>query len=66
MRRLLPESCAPAKQEATIHRTPNPKCPACQAGRLHSAGEWMAHHPDAGHGFTPEAGWTKPELRGTR
>lgn len=34
----------------TIHRTPNPDCPACQAKRQHTAEEWFLHHPLAGTG----------------
>lgn len=37
-------------------------CAACQAKRCHTAEEW-ANHPLAGHGFTPETGWTHPEAQ---
>lgn len=37
-------------------------CGACQAQRCHSPQEW-ANHPLAGHGFTPETGWTHPEAQ---
>lgn len=34
----------------TIHRTPNPNCPACQEHRWHKEPEWDAFHPDRGQG----------------
>lgn len=40
----------------------NPDCPACVEQRTHDAVEW-ALHPLAGHGFSPESGWTHEELR---
>lgn len=36
----------------------NPLCPACQAKRQHTAGERTEFHPLAGHGYSPESGWT--------
>lgn len=37
-------------------------CPACIEGRLHTPAENQQHHPHTGHGFTPETGWTHPDL----
>ncbi len=37
--------------DATINRTPNPKCPACNAKRLHKKTEWKKFHPRAGTGI---------------
>lgn len=37
-------------------------CPACIARRCHTAEENREHHPRTGHGFTPETGWTHPDL----
>lgn len=38
--------------DATINRTPNPQCPACQQNRMHNSDEWEAFHPMAGTGST--------------
>jgi hypothetical protein len=38
---------------------PNPSCPACQSKRRHTAEETREFHPDSGHGFTKEQGWSK-------
>ena len=35
-------------------------CKACRDHRCHTKVEWR-NHPLAGHGFTPETGWTHPE-----
>lgn len=35
-------------------------CPACESKRTHTDEEWK-NHPLAGHGFTPETGWTHPD-----
>lgn len=37
----------------------NPDCPACIEQRTHDTVEW-ALHPLAGHGYSPESGWTGP------
>lgn len=39
-------------------------CPVCNGDELraHTAEEMVQYHPNAGHGYTPETGWTKPEL----
>lgn len=37
-------------------------CAACQERRCHTAEEWK-NHPLAGHGYTPETGWTHPEAQ---
>ena len=42
-----------------IRRTPNPNCPACREMRLHTEAERKEFHPDAGHGYTRETGWSK-------
>lgn len=39
-------------------RTPNPTCPDCQAGRLHSEENCTLYHPLMGHGYSRETGWT--------
>lgn len=49
--------------DKTIARTPNVDCPACWDERLHTPEERRAYHPDAGHGYTKELGWTKPGLK---
>lgn len=46
----------------TILRTPNPDCPACVYGHLHTPEYLKRFHPLAGHGYTPEQGWTHPFL----
>lgn len=38
------------KSRSDILRTINPNCPACRMSRLHTRGEWLDHHPDAGSG----------------
>ena len=35
-------------------------CKACRDRRCHTKVEWR-NHPLAGHGYTPETGWTHPE-----
>ncbi len=35
-----------------------PECAACTARRCHTPEEDRQYHPLAGHGFTPETGWT--------
>jgi hypothetical protein len=35
-------------------------CPSCIAKRVHSKYEWNKFHPDRGHGYVREQGWTKP------
>lgn len=37
------------------------QCAACVAHRCHTPAEWK-NHPLAGHGYTPEQGWTHPSL----
>jgi len=50
------------KQELSlILRTPAPGCPACEHHDIHFQEDWL-YHPHAGHGFTPESGWTHPDL----
>jgi hypothetical protein len=39
-----------------------PVCAACAEKRLHTPEEWK-NHPYAGHGYTPEQGWTHPALK---
>jgi len=39
-----------------------PTCPACVAQRTHTPAEWK-NHPLAGHGFTPETGWSLSEAK---
>jgi hypothetical protein len=36
---------APSREKLTIFRTPNPRCPACQALRRHTGGEFIEFHP---------------------
>lgn len=36
-------------------------CPACLERRVHTEEEWK-HHKYRTHGFTPEQGWTHPDL----
>jgi hypothetical protein len=38
-----------------------PGCKACRDKRLHTSLERRKFHPLAGHGYTPETGWTHPE-----
>ena len=40
----------------------NPQCPACSDKRIHSREEEEQFHPYAGHGYTPETGWTHLSL----
>ncbi len=40
----------------------NPLCTACNADRIHTPAEWKEYHPLAGHGYSPEVGWTHPDL----
>lgn len=47
-------------------RTPNPDCPSCQAGSLHTEEHWRKFHPDAGHGFSAGQGWSKEGMQQTR
>jgi hypothetical protein len=35
----------------------DPTCPACQEKHYHTTEEWL-NHSQAGHGFSPETGWT--------
>jgi hypothetical protein len=44
------EELSRRKLDATIKRTPNPDCAACQTSRLHKPADWV-HHPDAGTGI---------------
>jgi hypothetical protein len=39
-----------------------PVCEACVEKRLHTQEDWVKHHPDAGHGFNKEQGWSKEGL----
>lgn len=34
----------------TIHRTPNPECPACKEYRIHAEAGWEKYHPLRGTG----------------
>jgi hypothetical protein len=45
-------------------RIPGPQsdCLACIEERVHSKDEERIYHPYAKHGYTPETGWTLPEL----
>ena len=54
------------RNDLDILRTPNVNCPACKEHRLHTEAEWEAYHPDRGHGFTKECGWSRPDLEKTR
>jgi len=40
----------------------DPSCPACANRRLHTPEEWK-NHPLAGHGYSPETGWSSPEAK---
>lgn len=37
-------------------------CTACTLGVVHNAYEVRVYHPFAGHGYSPETGWTHPDL----
>ena len=37
------------------------ECAACKEKRYHTEEEW-ANHPNRGHGFSKEQGWTRPDL----
>ena len=39
-----------------------PTCAACREQRTHTPAEWK-NHPLAGHGFTPETGWSHSEAK---
>ena len=41
--------------------TPAPGCPACLRYAIHTAEDWKLH-PYAGHGFSPERGWSHPDI----
>jgi hypothetical protein len=43
-------------------RTPAPACPACEARRRHTAEERREYHPQSGHGYAQEVGWTHAAL----
>jgi len=58
--------CVTRPEPQTIQRTPSASCPACRAMRQHVDAEWVQFHPDAGHGFQQDRGWTKPGLEGNR
>lgn len=49
-----------------ILKTPNPACPACQSGKRHAPEETRVYHPQSGHGYTPEKGWTKKYMEPRR
>ncbi len=40
----------------------NPDCPACVAKTLHAEEDWLKH-PLNRHGYSPESGWTHPDLK---
>lgn len=40
----------------------NSDCIACQEKRQHTVKEYKQYHPLAGHGYTPESGWTHPDI----
>jgi len=48
--------------EIPVNRTPNPNCPACRDYLRHTPEEMREFHPLAGHGYSPETGWTDPGL----
>ncbi len=52
--------------DLTVARTPNPDCGACLTKQLHTGFQWQTFHPYAGHGFTPEQGWTHKDLGESR
>jgi hypothetical protein len=58
--------CVTRPKPETIQRTPNAECSACRAMRQHTAAEFEKYHPDAGHGFVPDRGWTKTGMEGNR
>jgi hypothetical protein len=47
--------------EATVLKTSNPDCPACNDMRQHNPDEWEKYHPLAGTGFSAEHGTPKPK-----
>lgn len=54
-----------ASRERSIAARPPlqvPTCAACVGRRTHTAAEWK-NHPLAGHGFTPETGWSLSEAK---
>ncbi len=44
------------KEDATEY------CHACEEKRIHTQEEWKKAHPYKGHGYSPETGWTHPDL----
>ena len=48
--------------EREIGQDMNPECPACQKKARHTQEQRQQFHPDAGHGYVKEAGWSKPGM----
>ena len=48
-------------KDPTVWSTPNPRCRACEARRMHEAVELRHYHPHAGEGFD-RGRWTDPML----
>ena len=42
---MTPKTPMQSREAQTVHRTPNPTCPACQAKRLHTEQERETYHP---------------------
>jgi hypothetical protein len=60
------KDCVTHPKPETIQRTPAAGCPACIDMRQHTPAEFEKYHPDAGHGFLPDHGWTKTGMEGNR
>lgn len=56
----------PKSLDKSVFRTPNPACPHCQEGSMHTNTSRAAFHPLAGHGYTRETGATHPEIKADR
>jgi hypothetical protein len=50
-----------ATERSLVLSTPQLDCEACQTQSIHTAEDWKLH-PYAGHGFSPERGWSHPNL----
>jgi hypothetical protein len=55
------QSEKPTNKPAIENPSFNPACPACVAKRQHDEYTWI-NHPLARHGYSPETGWTHPDL----